>query len=173
MNEDRFLSQPERHPSSLIYTLFKGDQADRDGNMEPEQMAENDRSRLEQAERIYKQYHNGDIELSAEDLSRLMILFHHGGTQENYEKALELARAANEAGAEDGAWLETIAEDRLMLEQHGVQKWGTQYDVTDNGLKRQPMMPDEESGVTDEMRERFGVFERQQQLEQKYGPLHE
>jgi hypothetical protein len=145
--------------------LFEKDQADRYtlqgdwGNTElVQKMVANDAIRLKRGREIYEEYKAGNTLLSNEDLVQLAFLFQHSPELDDYWKAHELGKDAGE----EGKWIAAVAEDRWLLNKGGKQKWGTQFL---SGTEQAPMLSDEESGITDEMRMEMRVPPRAEQLD--------
>ncbi len=144
--------------------LFEKDQEDRyalKGNWDNAElvrkMVENDTLRLKRGRKIYEEYKAGNVELANEELVQLAFLFQHSPELDDYWKAYELG---NEAG-EEGKWIAAAAEDRWLLNKGEKQKWGTQFL---SGTAQAPMLSDEESGITDEMRIERRIPPRAKQL---------
>ncbi|MDB5237503.1 MAG: hypothetical protein JWL88_605 [Parcubacteria group bacterium] len=144
--------------------LFDADQADRialHGNWDStelnQKMREGDAVRLSRGREIYEGYKEGTVELSSDELVQLAVLFQHSRELDDYWKAHELG---NDAG-EEGKWIAAAAEDRWLLAKGEKQKWGTQFL---NDTEQAPMLSDEESGITDEMRIDREIPPRSEQL---------
>ena len=149
-----------------LWQLFENDQADRLGNrknLDAQEFAKRDAKRLARADEIYPERSI----LSAESLYCLAMLYQHGSSTVHYERAFELASRSAESGYQEARPLSAAAEDRLLLSQGLMQKWGTQFRMeTLNGpFEQQPMLSDEESGITDAMRRDMGVKDRHEQRE--------
>lgn len=156
---------PEKKPiSKELKELFEADQADRiairrrwDDRELTEKMMENDSLRLKRAREIYDDYIVSKVSLSNQELVQLAFLFQHSSESDDYRKAQELAGAAGD----EGKWMAAAAEDRWLLSQGKEQKWGTQF-VSET--EQAPMLPDEESGITDDMRAERDIPPRAEQL---------
>lgn len=149
--------------SAELKELFNADQADREavrGKWDDaelsQRMAENDAVRLKRAREIYEEYIAGSAHLSSGELVQLAFLFQHSRDSDDYRKAHELGNAAGE----EGLWIAAAAEDRWLLSRGEKQKWGTQF----RHNVQAPMLSDEESGITDEMREQREIPTRANQL---------
>lgn len=149
--------------SAELKELFDEDQSDRlaigadwDNAELVQKMVANDAIRLGRGREIYEEYKSGTIELASEELVQLAFLFQHSGELDDYWKAHELG---NDAG-EEGKWISAAAEDRWLLKRGEKQKWGTQFFGNDQA----PMLSDEESGITDEMRRERRIPVRADQL---------
>jgi hypothetical protein len=153
----------KRSVSQELKDLFDADQADRitlrdkgDDTEFRKRMIESDSIRLKRGKEICKEYKLGRIELTSEELVQLAYLFQHSGEVDDYKIAHDLATDAGE----EGKWLSAAAEDRWLLAKGEKQKWGTQF----IGNEQAPMLSDEESGVTDEMRRERRIPARADQL---------
>lgn len=112
-----------------IQALFDADQKDREENLlqtNPELLKERDKVRYEKAARLFKQYIQNPELFSGEMKFNLALLFQHGVSTEDYEKALKLAQAAEQDGFGGAETLVRVAEDRYLLSIGEPQKWGTQ-----------------------------------------------
>ncbi len=150
--------------SEEINELFDNDQADRyalQGNWENlelvQKMVENDTLRLKRGREIYAEYKEGNIELTNDELVQLAFLFQHSSELDDLWNAHELGNNADE----EGKWIAAAAEDRWLLNKGEKQKWGTQFL---NAKEQAPMLSDEESGITDEMRIERSIPVRAEQL---------
>lgn len=157
-------------PSSIkslsveLQELFNSDQSDRDGLQGRESnpdswnvIVDNDAKRLVRAREIYNDYINGIVVLSNDEMVQLAFLFQHSLEIDDYKKVIELGNAAGEAGK----WIAAAGEDRLLVMKGEKQKWGTQFNY--DGTQA-PMLSDQESGITDEMRQDRGIPARSEQL---------
>jgi len=149
--------------SAELKEIFDADQADRramEGNGKNsdlvKEMLEKDAVRLEKANEIYEEYKSGSLTVSEKELGQLAFLFQHSNKSDDYQKAMELGNAAGEGGK----WIAAAAEDRWLVSKGGKQKWGTQFT---HDREQVPMLSDEESGITDEMREERGIPARAEQ----------
>lgn len=159
----------EQLPSGKSYArelqeLFDADQTDRTalhGNWNDSKlskaMAQNDSVRLVRAREIYDAYVKSAATLSKKELVQLAFLFQHSRESDDYRIAFELGVAAGD----EGKWIAAAAEDRWLLSRGEKQKWGTQFI---NNSEQAPMLSDEESGITDEMRVEREIPPRAQQL---------
>ncbi|MDQ5889513.1 MAG: hypothetical protein QG609_6 [Patescibacteria group bacterium] len=163
---------PSLNPiSSELKNLFDADQADRmalhedlDNQELMQKMVENDSHRLQRAGEIYEQYKSGSLSLTNGELVQLAFLFQHSRDTEDYWKAHELGESAGE----EGKWIAAAAEDRWLLSKGEKQKWGTQFLY---GTEQAPMLSDEESGVTDEMRKERKIPPRAEQMKVYQGDI--
>lgn len=151
--------------SSELQSLFDADQADRTslrGNWDNQEfiqrMGDNDRLRLERASEIYDLSKSEVISLTDSEKVQLAFLFQHSHDTDDYWKAYELAESAGE----EGKWIAAAAEDRWLISKGEKQKWGTQFL---GETEQAPMLSDEESGITDEMRIEREIPPRAKQLE--------
>ncbi len=164
----------ERTPSKKslsieLQELFNADQADRvslqSGEFNSESwnlIADNDAKRLVKAREIYDEYTKGAINLSNEEMVQLAFLFQHSLVTDDYKKVVELGDAAGE----EGKWIAAAGEDRWLISKGEKQKWGTQF--AHDGSQA-PMLSDEESGITDEMRQERGIPVRAEQVSDHLG----
>lgn len=151
--------------SEELQELYDADQADRamllagrhSTNM-PSELLERDAARLEKAREIYAKLISGAASLSNEQRVQLAFLFQHSLDSDDYRKAYELGESAGD----EGKWIAAAAEDRWLLSRGERQKWGTQF-ISDT--EQAPMMSDEESGITDEMRVEREIPPRAEQLQ--------
>jgi hypothetical protein len=156
---------PSKKSSSLeLQKLFDSDQADRAFLQSGESNSElwnlitdNDAKRLVRAREIYDEYTKGVVDLSSEEMVQLAILFQHSLETDDYRKVVELGNAAGE----DGKRIAAAGEDRWLLMQGKKQKWGTQFT---HDRQQAPMLSDEESGITDEIRKDRRIPSRAEQL---------
>ena len=154
--------------SSELKRLYEEDQQDRAGKYDEinlEKMRANDSVRLRRAYEIYGLIKTGQVGLSPEDYFHLAMLFQHSPKLEDYQTALEVSIAGAERGSVECAWLSAAAEDRYLLAKGERQKWGTQFKKNAQGeWEQMPMFSDEESKITDEMREEKNVPPRADQM---------
>lgn len=150
--------------SSELQEMFDSDQDDRVaqkgewGDSElSKSRTESDAKRLVRAREIYDEYTKGEVVLLGEELVQLAFLFQHSLVTDDYKKVVELGNAAGE----EGKWIAAAGEDRWLISKGEKQKWGTQFTHDGN---QAPMLSDEESGVTDEMRQERGIPARVEQL---------
>ncbi len=153
-----------RSISSELQNLYDTDQADRPVSREDwnnqelmQTMADNDTRRLQRAKEIYEQYNAGALSLTDVEKVQLAFLFQHSLDTDDYEKVVELGNAAGE----EGKWIAAAGEDRWLISKGDKQKWGTQFTHDGNPM---PMLSDEESGITDEMRRERDIPVRGEQL---------
>lgn len=164
----------ERLPSKKslsveLKELFNSDQSDRASLQGGEYnsdswngIADNDAKRLARAREIYDDYRKGVEVLSSEEMVQLAFLFQHSLEIDDYKKVIELGNAAGEAGK----WIAAAGEDRFLVMKGEKQKWGTQFNY--DGTQA-PMLSDQESGITDEMRQERGIPARAEQLSDQLG----
>jgi hypothetical protein len=103
--------------------LFEADQADRGSAVLPRDLIERDRSRRR---RVAELLDAGAAHIG-EDFFHAAMVFQHGETPEDYQRARDLAMHAAELGHRPGRWLAAAAQDRWLMHQGRPQKYGTQY----------------------------------------------
>jgi hypothetical protein len=147
--------------------LFAADQKDREDRLsekDPAMFLARDRARMARARQIFELRKTAVI--TPEGLYHLAMLFQHGHNSDDYLKAWQLAEESEKAGHIFGGELAAAAEDRYLLSVGKKQKWGTQFRKEEKGKTvLLDMLPDAESGVTDEMRTARGVMSRSEMLE--------
>ena len=164
------ISNKNLNISFELKELFAADQSDRSSGLghyiDLTKMIANDKIRLVRAHEIERIFKNDQVDLTADDLYHLAMLFQHSSEAEDFKVAIELATLSGQKGNIHGKWLSAAAEDRHLLSTGQKQKWGTQFRKDENGpWQLQPMETDQESGITDIMRKEKGVPERSKQLE--------
>lgn len=120
--------------SEQIQHIYDSDQSDRKSlktylvPTNQKLVIKRDSIRFEKATKIYSDYLKQKIELSNQDKFNLAMIFHHGKTTEDYEKAYALASevANSNSNVQNAEWLEKATYDRLQLSLGKPQKYGTQ-----------------------------------------------
>lgn len=131
-----------------LRAIFEADQEDRRSGMGPEMVAR-DRGRRRQ---VLELLTAGEV-LDGPDHFHAAMVFQHGGSQESYRRARELAVRAAELGHRPGRWLAAAALDRLLVHQGHRQKYGTQYRMRGDEL----MLIEVDPATTDEERAEWDV----------------
>ena len=123
------IANEEKSWNPELERIHREDQADRKEPIDWTNLASRDRARLQQVEAILAA---GGAKV-AFDYFRAAIVFQHGESLADIERAHELALKAVELDPEfDVArWLVAASEDRMLKFEKKPQKWGTQYDVVD------------------------------------------
>jgi hypothetical protein len=138
--------------SEEVRRLFEEDQRDRrniSGQISQEVVARDRRRR----EKILDLYQKSAL-TSPEDQYRAAMILQHGETAEDYQLANELSAKAMLAGYEPAKWLTAASEDRLLLHQGKLQRYGTQYNLRDGNIwELHPVDPT----VSDLERARYNV----------------
>jgi len=130
-----------------LRTIFEADQADRRSGLGPE-VAARDRDRRC---RVLELLAAGGV-VDGPDHYHAAMVFQHGGSQESYQRARDLALRAAELGHRPGRWLAAAALDRLLVHRGQRQKYGTQYrrwGVTRMLVEVDPATTDEERAEWD------------------------
>jgi len=120
--------------SEQIQHIYDSDQSDRKSlktflvPANQKLVLERDSIRLGKATSIYLDYLKEKIELSNQDKFNLAMIFQHGKTTEDFEKAYALASevAKSNNKIQNAEWLEKATYDRLQLSLGKPQKYGTQ-----------------------------------------------
>src|SRR5262245_44110663 len=131
-----------------LRAIFEADQADRRSGVGSE-MAARDRDRRR---RVLELLAAREV-LGGPDHYHAAMVFQHGGSQQSYQRARELALRAAELGHRPGRWLAAAALDRLLVHRGQRQKYGTQYRRW--GDKR--MLVEVDPATTDEERAEWDV----------------
>lgn len=131
-----------------LRAIFEADQADRRSGLGPETAAR-DRDRRR---RVLELLAAGEV-VDGPDHYHAAMVFQHGGSQESYRRARELALRAVELGHRPGRWLAAAALDRLLVRRGQRQKYGTQYRMW--GGER--MLVEVDPATTDEERAEWDV----------------
>lgn len=142
----------------IIKKLLDEDQKDRQEAKSSEdfqKVIENDKTRYSEALSLYNQYKEGELPLSPEDKFNLAMLFQHGSSSEDYQRARELAEESAEEGFEKGRWLACAAEDRQRVNQGKKQIYGTQMKRLSDGTLEP--FPIEDSENIDKRRTEKGL----------------
>ena len=142
-----------------IERLFNEDQADRKTEtIDWTVVGPRDKER---ATRIKQLYDSGLITTPQNEWHAAFIFQHCGGEQVGSEAAIEYLKMANELarramlkGYEPAKWIFAASEDRLLVQQGKLQKYGTQYERNAEGVF--DLSPFEPS-TTDEERAKFNV----------------
>ena len=139
----------ERWASSLnaeIYFAFREDQADRAGDMsDVDAIRRRDAARLRLAHIAVEK----NLLRTYEDYYHAAMLFQHGGTPENYQTAVKLAKRATELRPDfrPALWLYAAATDRYLHSIGKPQIYGTQ----------RPLEPFDRNAISDKERAKHGV----------------
>ena len=120
--------------SEQIQHIYDSDQSDRKSlktyliPTNQKLVIKRDSIRLEKATNFYLDYLKEKNELSNQDKFNLAMIFQHGKTTEDYEKAHALASevAKSSSKIQNAEWLEKATYDRLQLSLGKPQKYGTQ-----------------------------------------------
>lgn len=131
--------------------LFAEDQSCRlTSNGEPKYSVDTeDAKRLSRAREILLH----EASLDATSLYHLGILFQHSLESGDYLIAKRLFERSAKEGEQKARGLIACAEDRHQVSLGKKQKWGTQFQRNKEGyLELLPMLTDDESGITDEIR---------------------
>lgn len=135
--------------------LYEEDVKEREGigsfQAEGEELLKHDRARRR---KTYAIIENGGLKVS-EDFYHAALIFQHGETSDDYNKANELAQKAMEMGDDRAKWLYAATLDRWLLSIGRAQKFGTQFERNESGdwELAQPI----DDSVTDEERARYNV----------------
>src|SRR5262249_16434854 len=138
----------DRQMNAELRTIFEADQADRRSGIGLAMVAR-DRDRRR---RVLELLAAGEV-LGGPDHYHAAMVFQHGGSQQSYQRARELALRAAELGHRPGRWLAAAALDRLLVHRGQRQKYGTQYRRW--GDKR--MLVEVDPATTDEERAEWDV----------------
>lgn len=128
--------------------IFEADQGDRRSGMGLE-TADRDRERRR---RVLELLAAGEV-VDGPDHFHAAMVFQHGGSQESYRRARDLALRAVELGHRPGRWLAAAALDRLLVNRGQRQKYGTQYRTWGGEL----MLVEVDPATTDEERAAWDV----------------
>lgn len=148
------LAEYRKTLNAELLQLFTDDQADR--MLPPEQMDWNvieprDRAREKRVDEILAA---GDAKV-ADDYYHAAMVFQHGNLPRSKQRAHDLAVKAVKLDPHHDAakWLAAAALDRLLMEDHKPQKYGTQFQIR-NGVW---FLWDVDPTVTDEERDAWNV----------------
>lgn len=136
--------------------LYEADQADRQrwvsGPPEGDEEArviDRDRARRRRTAELVE----AGALAEAADYFHATMLFQHGETPADYERARALAERAAALGHPTGRWLAAAAHDRWLTHQGQPQKYGTQYTLQEGQWVLAPVDP----ATTDAERAAAGV----------------
>jgi len=104
--------------------------------------------------RTHELYASGALRTSADWFNAAMIL-QHSSDADDYLLAHEMSVAAAVQGKKDARWLAAASEDRFLMAIGRKQRFGTQYQPSDNPGKYRLAPTDDQ--VTDELREILGT----------------
>jgi hypothetical protein len=135
--------------SEELRQVYEADQADRRGGHLSPDVFERDRTRRR---RVAELLDAGAAE-SGEDFFHAAMVFQHGDSPDDYQRAHELALRAAELGHRPGRWLAAAALDRWLMHQGRPQKYGTQYRLSGDGYELYEVDP----ATTDEERAEWDV----------------
>ncbi len=134
--------------------LYDEDQRDREAPTEG--MAERDRARRQRVGEILAS--GGDLD--GADYFHAALIYHHGDTLEELERARELGLRAAELGDRRGRAIAAYALDRRLVRQGRPQKYGTQWRSEGGKWLPYPIDP----ATTDAERAAWGVPSLEEQL---------
>jgi hypothetical protein len=106
---------------------------------------------------------------TADDFYYASMIFHHGNSIEDSERAMELSKKAIDLGHEKAKRMYALCIDRYLIKQGKLQKFGTQYHKRDaNSMWEMiPLDPN----TTDEERRKYDV-ESLEQLKEHINKLN-
>ena len=136
-----------------LWTIVDADQEDREGTIDDVKKAiGRDHERLARVKEIVAA---GGLKTS-QDYFNAALVFQHGSTPDDYQKAHELAMKSAEIDPSNmrAKWLAAAAQDRYLRSIGKPQIYGTQFKLIDGVWKLEPI---DESAVTDEDRAKWGV----------------
>ena len=131
--------------------LFEADQLDRREGGDIDAIGRRDRERRQRAAELFE----AGVVVEADDFFHIAMLFQHGDSLEDWQRAHELALRAHQLGHAGAAWLAAAAYDRWLVNQGRPQKFGTQFRWDDE--KQRWTLGDIEPETTDEERARWNV----------------
>lgn len=147
-------------PARELRDLFEADQQARSNGLlmtDEKLFSEQEKARYRKAQELYRLYENDPGLFTGEMKFDLALLFQHGASAEDYERALSLAQAAERDGFDGSETLVKAAEDRYMLSIGQPQKWGTQ---TVEGGRHERMARAEILWVKPDIEKETGEIER-------------
>ena len=140
-----------------LYRIYTEDQGDRAGGPEKidwKVVSERDKKRRE---RVREMLAEGSVK-AADDYFHAAMVFQHGDTPDDYQRAHELASKAAEMNPSHrvARWLAAAAKDRYLWSVGKPQIYGTQFKKTspDGPWTIDPI---DETAVSDEDRKKAGV----------------
>lgn len=92
---------------------------------------------------------------TAEDYYHAAMIYQHGSSIEDIQKAMELAEKSFKLGEMKARWLSAATKDRFLMYQAKPQKYGTQF-VFNESIKKWELYP-VDPGTTDKEREEMNV----------------
>lgn len=113
-------------PRNELEKIYKQDQADRLNRKILEdfkKLTERDCKRRKKVARIIKER---EVK-TGRDLYFAAMVYQHGPSVVDSEKAIEFAKKSMELGYKKAPWLFAAATDRLLVKQKRKQKFGTQF----------------------------------------------
>jgi hypothetical protein len=139
----------DENVNSELASMYDADQQDRPNYLDAE-VQNRDRQRRTRAKLFYEE---GLIK-SPEGLYHASMIFQHGETPDDWKLANDLAKKSMDLGYEDAKWLYAASHDRLLSFTNRTQKYGTQYEVLDDGSW---ILSPYDQTTTDEERARYNV----------------
>jgi hypothetical protein len=141
-----------------IYKIFLQDQKDHGAvkirtyktKSDWEKLTKRDKKRQKNILDILK---NKYISFIGEDYFMAGIVFQHGTTIKDSQKAINLARLGVKLNNDKAKWLYAAATDRLLMRKKKKQKFGTQYGKINGKWKLWPVI----SRTTDKERSKYNV----------------
>ncbi len=123
------IAEDAKHTNAELQRIFTEDQADRMGKAYEQidwpKVGERDKQRRQQVDAILAA---GGTKVAA-DYYHAALVYQHGETPEEIQRARDLALKAVELDPEhdQARWLSAAAEDRKLMFEKKPQKWGTQF----------------------------------------------
>jgi len=119
--------------------IYAADQADRAGPHESIDWTVVSPRDLARRRRVDELIASGGAKVSDDYLHAAMV-YQHGETLDDIQRANALARKAVELDPRNDTarWLVAASDDRALVRQHALQKWGTQYTKRDGTWVLEP-----------------------------------
>jgi hypothetical protein len=117
-----------RRVNRELKSLYEADQRDRRGGEDWDRVHARDQQRRRRVEALIEK---GALR-RAEDYFHAAMVFQHGEQPDHFLRAHELAKKAAELGMEQAKWLGAAALDRWLMARGKPQKYGTQYQASDD-----------------------------------------
>lgn len=152
-----FTARTAEHRRSLnaeLAQLYDDDQADRAmpfDKIDWSQVTPRDEARRKRVDAIIAA---GGAH-AADDYYHAAMVYQHGSTADEIQRAHDLAARAVELdpGHDAAKWLAAASEDRKLMYEHKPQKWGTQFQKVDGKWILWPVDP----AITDDQRDAWNV----------------
>ncbi len=134
--------------NTLLKKLYEADISDRHNKISNQRLNINDQQRIAQVQTILDR----EQSLDSQDYHFAALIFQHGESLGQFQKAHKLAIMAVELGDNSARWLAAASLDRSLLMEGKPQKYGTQFKLNENNaweliLPVDPYITDDERAI--------------------------